>query len=97
MKKRYTKKQICEAISYWKKQLKKLNESLDDHSLLTRKFKEFCKNYVKTEDDVIELIEDISDILLNDWLQGDYERRNELMDDTIILASRVKDYFENYD
>ena len=27
MKKRYTKKQICEAIAYWKKQLKKLNES----------------------------------------------------------------------
>jgi hypothetical protein len=27
MKKKYTKKQIQEAISYWKKQLKSLNES----------------------------------------------------------------------
>jgi len=27
MKKQYTKKQITEAIAYWKKQLKKLNES----------------------------------------------------------------------
>ena len=27
MKKRYTKRQICEAIAYWKKQLRKLDES----------------------------------------------------------------------
>ena len=27
MKNRYTKKQICEAIAFWKKRLKKLNES----------------------------------------------------------------------
>lgn len=39
MKKKYTKKQICEAIAYWKKQLKsgnykKINESLDDKCLI---------------------------------------------------------------
>lgn len=28
MKKKYTKKQICEAIAYWKKQLKKIDESV---------------------------------------------------------------------
>lgn len=28
MKKTYTKKQISEAISYWKKQLKKMNEDM---------------------------------------------------------------------
>lgn len=28
MKKQYTKKQITEAIAYWKKQLKKMNESM---------------------------------------------------------------------
>jgi len=30
MKKQYTKAFICEAIAYWKKQLKKLNESSSD-------------------------------------------------------------------
>lgn len=30
MSKKYTKKQITEAISYWKNQLKKLNESEND-------------------------------------------------------------------
>ncbi len=30
MKKRYTKKQITEAIAYWEKQLKIVNESLTD-------------------------------------------------------------------
>lgn len=29
MKKKYTKKQITEAIAYWEKQLNKLNENLD--------------------------------------------------------------------
>lgn len=29
MKKQYTRKHICEAIAYWQKQLKKLNESND--------------------------------------------------------------------
>ena len=34
MKKQYTKKQITEAIAYWKKQLKKMNESFSkyDHT-----------------------------------------------------------------
>ena len=30
MKKRYSKAFICEAIAYWKKQLRKLNESGQD-------------------------------------------------------------------
>ena len=30
MKKKYTKKQIQEAIDYWKKQLKTMNESSSD-------------------------------------------------------------------
>lgn len=33
MKKRYTKKQIQEAINYWKKQLKTMNESTNDTRL----------------------------------------------------------------
>ena len=35
MKKKYTKKQIQEAISYWKKQLKMMNESTDLHGTTT--------------------------------------------------------------
>ena len=34
MKKRYSRKHICEAIAYWKKQLRKLNESVDSSSKL---------------------------------------------------------------
>ena len=30
MKKKYTKKQITEAIAYWKKQLKKMNEGFNE-------------------------------------------------------------------
>lgn len=33
MKKRYTKKQICEAIAYWKKCLNTLNESISPEKL----------------------------------------------------------------
>ena len=31
MKKKYTRKQITEAIAYWKKQLKTMNESIDNN------------------------------------------------------------------
>jgi len=35
MKKSYTKKQITEAIAYWEKQLKKMNESSDGKEYFT--------------------------------------------------------------
>ena len=31
MNKKYTRKQICEAIKHWQKQLKKMNEDYDDY------------------------------------------------------------------
>ena len=31
MKKKYTRKQILESIAYWKKQLKRMNESMSSH------------------------------------------------------------------
>ena len=40
MEKKYTKKQITEAIAYWQKQLKKLNESSSDPSRTVRHLKE---------------------------------------------------------
>jgi hypothetical protein len=40
MEKTYTKKQITEAIAYWQKQLKKLNESSSDPSRTVRHLKE---------------------------------------------------------
>lgn len=40
MKKNYSKKQITEAIAYWQKQLKKLNESSSDPSRTVRHLKE---------------------------------------------------------
>lgn len=52
MKNKYTKKQIQEAINYWKKQLKMMNESIDLHGTTTMevpttvgKMIEFLKQY----------------------------------------------------
>ncbi len=36
MKKQYTKKRITEAIAYWQKQLKKLDESIDSNIVVVR-------------------------------------------------------------
>lgn len=52
MNKQYTKKQIQEAIAYWEKQLKLMNESIDLHGTTTMevpttvgKMIEFLKQY----------------------------------------------------
>ena len=55
MKKKYTKKQIQEAINYWQKQLKTMNES----EFGSRGF----KNYFST----IDVDPDISDEDMDDW------------------------------
>lgn len=43
MKKTYTKKQIQEAISYWRKQLKSINESERSKALELKVFDNICK------------------------------------------------------
>lgn len=48
MKRKYTKKQICEAIAYWKKQLKngnykKVNESIDDYYIENPNVKDIAR------------------------------------------------------
>ena len=59
MNKHYTKKQICEAIAYWKKQLKKLDEHVFKLSVdpkIDAKFgslaRELAKKVVHDEEDV---------------------------------------------
>ena len=43
MKKKYTRKQIAEAISYWDKQLKVINESERSKALELKVFDNICK------------------------------------------------------
>ena len=70
MKKKYTRKQICEAISYWRKQLRagnyrKMNESVDGAKYIliqTENYEDFFQTF-DSEDEAINAISKQLDLL----------------------------------
>lgn len=80
--KKYTKKQICEAIAYWKKQLDKLDENKDDVESMDHKR-------------LVELLEQIHEALEH-GLQGEgekgYEEREAILADFDLLIDRITGY-----
>lgn len=72
MKKQYTKRQITEAIAYWKKQLKMMNESHDytinfhrecDDGVLSIKDVKTCKNDYDCIVDALKALFDFNSVL----------------------------------
>ena len=85
MKKRYTKKQIAEAIAYWKKQLaakKYICESEIDAELLDAKLREAAQD--KIEEDMPEDIKDICKDIVENFV---YNHSDQML----------KEFAENHD
>lgn len=80
--KKYSKKQICEAIAYWQKQLDKLNESIANVDKMNR-------------DQLLALMQEIWN-RLEKGLQGNdeaaYAQREEILADFSSIMDRVRDY-----
>ena len=66
MKKKYTKKQIVEAINYWNKQLKKMNESVDVDETSTLRY---LKDGIDGIEDEDTLNREVVFIANNDMLE----------------------------
>lgn len=49
MKKKYTKKQIMESIKYWQKQLKRMNESIDEDIVYGSEIDDVLNELIKAQ------------------------------------------------